>query len=115
MTVPLVYDTGAEIYKKNGANFASISHLETIGLIKFSGLTGYEQNELGKKINAEYVGKKFVLEFSKEADNKIPIGKVLLTETGKSLASITQPESVEGLVDYVTDRWKAGGISINLV
>lgn len=45
---PLIYEPGDEIYTKQGINFESLSHLESLGLIRFSELAGYVRTGFGR-------------------------------------------------------------------
>jgi hypothetical protein len=47
--VPLVFDVKAEIYNREGINFGSLSHLESLGLLQFNHLTGFSLLKLSKK------------------------------------------------------------------
>ena len=104
--VPLVFDVEAEIYNKNGINFNSLSHLESIGLVQFDSISSVLRRNLPKKFAVLYYGKPLTLEMPKDVDNELGIGKVLLTKIGQELAPICGSESVEGFRDYVMDKWK---------
>ncbi len=104
--VPLVFDAGAEIYSNHGINFSSLSHLESIGLIQFNGLTGLARTHLPKEVAVRYYGEPLVLEMPKDADNQLEIGQVLLTRIGQELAPICGSIPVKGFREYVMDKWK---------
>lgn len=104
---PLVLDTKAEIYKKNGLTFNGISHLESIGLITYSNLGAYRRIGLPKEFTIFYYGEPVMMEMSKDSDNELETGHVLLTKVGQELATICCSQPVEGFVDYVKDKWKA--------
>ena len=84
--VPLVFDFEAEIYNRQGIGFTALSHLESIGLIHFAGLTGFKQLGLKKGIVLNYYGKPLHPNMPKDADNELDIGKVMLTRIGQELA-----------------------------
>ena len=102
---PLIYDTSAKIYKKQGINFDALKHLDAIGLISFDGVGGYQILELDQKEKLFYHNIPFILEFHKEQDNNLKIGTVLLTSTGQELANICKPEKVVGFEEYVMNEW----------
>ena len=52
--VPLVFDAEAEIYRNHGLNFNSLSHLESIGLIHFNNLAGFNRLKLPKRFAVQY-------------------------------------------------------------
>lgn len=104
--VPLMFDTDAEIYGKNGINFSALIHLESIGLIQFNSVAGFKRIGLPKWFKVAYYGKPLLLEMPKEADNELAIGHALLTKVGKELAPISGSSPVDGFWDYVADKWK---------
>ena len=103
--VPLIFDVQAEIYMKQGINFTSISHLESIGLIQFETLAGFQRKRLPKTFAVFYYGKPLVLEMPKDSDNILGIGKVLLTKIGGELAPISGSGPVDGFWEYVNEKW----------
>ncbi len=104
--VPLIFDVQADIYNKRGLNFGSIIHLESIGLIQFENLSGFQRLKLPKRPNVFYYGSPLLLEMEKDSDNILELGHVLLTKTGQELAPICQSSPVNGFVDYVKEKWK---------
>lgn len=105
--VPLVFDAQAEVYNKQGIDFNSLSHLESIGLVQFNNIAGYSRLKLPKKFQVFYYGSPLSLEMAGESDNQLEIGKVLLTKTGQELAPICRSKAVPSFVDYVKEQWKA--------
>jgi len=103
---PLVFDSKAPIYNDNGLNFGTLTHLDSIGLIQFSNISGFQRTGLPKTFTISYCGEPLNLTMEKEADNTLAIGKVLLTQVGRELAIVCQAPGVEGFVDYVKDKWK---------
>ena len=103
---PLVFDQKAEIYNRHGINFGTLSHLESIGLVQFSGITGFQRRNLPKRFVVLYYGKSLHLEMPRDTDNALGIGKTLLTKIGQELAPISGSKSVVGFYDYVKDHWK---------
>ena len=104
--VPLVFDVETEIYNKHGINFATLHHLDSIGLVTFQNLTGFARKDVPKILTVNYYGRPLNLEMPKDAGNNLEIGKTLLTRTGNELAPICGSKPVEGFLEYVTDRWK---------
>lgn len=104
--VPLVFDVQAGIYNKYGINFNTLSHLESIGLVQFDALAGFQRLGFPKNIVLFYYGKPLTLNFPNEADNELEIGKTLLTRIGQELAPICGSQPVEGFWEYVKDQWK---------
>ncbi len=103
--VPLVFDVQDEIYNRYGINFVSLSHLESLGLIQFDNLSGFQRLGLPKKFHVFYYGKTVELTMPKEADNNFDLGKVLLTKAGRELAPICSSQPIEGFFDFVYNKW----------
>ncbi len=104
--VPLVFDHDAEIYERQGINFSTLIHLESIGLIQFNHLTGFVRQKAPKSFAVFYYGRKLILEMPNDTDNTLELGKVLLTRVGQELAPICGSMPVEGFWEYVKDQWK---------
>ena len=107
--MPLVFDVQAEIYNKYGINFAALSDLESIGLIRFDGFAGFKLTEIPKSLS--YFGEPLHLNMSRNFDNKLPVGVVLLTRIGRELAPICKRESVDGFYEYVK-KWQGWNLPL---
>jgi hypothetical protein len=103
--VPLVHDVQAEIYNKYGINFDSLSHLESLGLIQFSNIAGFQRLRLPKKFQVFYYGRPVEITMPKESDNILELGKVLLTKAGQELAPVSGSQPIEEFFDFVYDKW----------
>jgi hypothetical protein len=103
--VPLIFDVQGEIYYRNGVDFNALSHLDSLGLIIFSGIAGYRYLKLPKKVRVFYYGKPIDLVLPKEGDNSLNVGKVLLSRAGQEIAPICAEGPVDGFFEYVWDRW----------
>lgn len=104
---PLVFDTRGDIYNILGINFSSLSHLDSLGLIKFNGISGFSRQSLPKNFAVEYCGQPLLLTMQKDTDNILDAGKVLLSQAGRELASIVHAPQVDGFYDYVREKWRA--------
>ena len=104
--VPLVFDEKAEIYNGHGINFGTLSHLESIGLVQFSGIADFQRRNLPKIFTLYYYRKPLLLEMPEDVGNQLSIGKTYLTKIGEELAPICGSKPVDGFYDYVKDRWK---------
>jgi len=103
---PLVFDAKASIYNDRGLNFGTLTHLDSIGLVQFNNISGFSHTGLPKTFTVSYCGQPLTLTMPNEKDNKLSIGRVLLTQVGLELASVCQAPGVEGFVDYVKEKWK---------
>lgn len=105
--VPLIFDADARIYTEYGINFVVLTHLDTIGLVKFNNVTGFVHNGVPKTCSVRYYERRLVLNMKKEADNDLEIGQVVLTRVGSELARVCESGRVDGLLDYVANQWKS--------
>lgn len=109
----LVYDDSHSIYKNNNINFSTLSHLESIGLIKFTSLTNFLISELNQQLGVfSYFNLTIAVEFPKTDNNELNLGKVILTKTGQELAPICGSTPIDGFVEYVKEMWKGFGYKI---
>jgi len=102
--VPLVFNANEEIYYRSGIHFNTLAHLESLGLIQFDNLAGFQRLKLPQIMTVFYYGKATNLTFPHEKDNALPIGKVLLTRAGQQLAPVCGSTPVEGFYEFVYDR-----------
>lgn len=102
---PLIFNTNDKIYNDHGVNFRTLSHLDSIGLVQFNSITGFERIGLPKTFTVLYCGKPLSLTMDKDADNKLPLGNVLFTRVGQELATVCQVPGVEGFDEYVKGKW----------
>lgn len=103
---PLIFDARAPIYDDNGLNFDKLTHLDSIGLIQFSNLSGFRRTGLPKSFTVAYCGKPLTLTMENEKDNQLDIGRILLTQVGAELATVCQAPGVDGFIDYVKGKWE---------
>ena len=101
---PLLFDIENDIYKKHGVDFATVTHLNGIGLIQFETFTGFAQTGCPKRFSWSYYGRLLTIEMPKVLDNNVQIGKALLTKVGRELAPISGSKSVDGFYEYVCDQ-----------
>lgn len=104
---PLVLDEKHEIYHKHGINFGTLTHLESLGLTRFDGLSGFRFTNLPRKIVVFYAAYPLVLTLPNNSGNDLKIGNTLLTQAGGELARIIAADlnPVEGFYDYAYDKW----------
>ena len=107
---PLIFDINDDIYKTNGISFDTLKHLDAIGLISFEPLGGYVIERCGKYLHAFYYGRPVILEFDKDEDNSIDVGRVLLTSIGKELIGICGSSSSNEFYEYVIQKWFDRGL-----
>jgi hypothetical protein len=112
--VPLIYNYSDAIYTRLGIHFDSLKHLMSIGLIHFENF-GYRQENLSPTTPFEYFGRRGSIDFLDPTRCELDIGFVILTQTGKELASVCKAQTILGFFDYVFERWnKTGHIAVKL-
>lgn len=112
---PLIYELQSEIYTAHGINFTSLKHLDSIGLISFESVSGYQREGFGKYIHAFYYGRPTLLEFPADKGNNLEIGHVLLTATGRELAPICGSSRNQTFYEYVIDYWFKRGLILSTI
>lgn len=106
-TSTLIYDVQSEIYNRYGINFETVGHLESLGLVHFSGVTDFELIRLPKHLITYYCGTQVVLTLPNDSENRISQGQVILTQAGLELARISGASGVQDFYNYVYDKWAA--------
>lgn len=112
---PLLYDLKHEVYASQGIHFSAVKHLDSIGLISFESVSGYQRQGFGKHAHAFYYGQPTLLEFPADSGNNLDIGKVLLTATGRELAPICGSRRNQQFYDYVIDYWFKRGLVLSSI
>jgi len=103
---PLVFSEKDSVYKDRGLNFDTLTHLDSIGLIQFSSISGFQREGLPKTFTVRYCQQPLALTMEQESENVLPIGKILLSKVGEELARVSITPGVDGFVDYVKEKWK---------
>ena len=101
---PLIFKWEDEIYTKNGLNFTSLTHLDSIGLIQFQPLSGFRRTELPETFAISYSGNRLDLVITDTTEKTLPIGQVLLTKVGLELVSVCNFSGVDGFFEYVCEQ-----------
>jgi hypothetical protein len=110
---PLIYDFHSEIYKKAGVNFERMNHLDDIGIVSFEprSTAAYCTGVLPQKITAYYQSEPVYSSFQSKT-NVLNAGKVLFSKVGEELATVCTSQPVPGFKEYVIDRWRGGGCTV---
>lgn len=102
--VPIVFDINDEIYNRSNIGFGLLSHLETLGLIRFDNMVGFVKTKLPKRFVASYHGRPLQVTLPNEFDNDLSIGKVILPQAGGELARICGAAATVGFFEYVCEK-----------
>jgi Protein of unknown function (DUF2806) len=103
--MPLIFDFNQSMYTNIGVNFVSLTHLDSIGLLRFESTSGFVIEQLPKFVSASYFGTSIRVEFSGEKNNSLDVGNVLLSQVGMQLARICTAKASEAFLEYVIDHW----------
>jgi len=110
---PIIYDIDSKIYTDQSINFLQLTHLDSIGLISFNNLTEFERTNFNKYTYIHYYDCPLCVEFPNDSGNRINIGKVLLTEMGKEIATICGSIASSEFLLFVIDQWIRSGLIIS--
>jgi len=102
---PLVFDTQDSMYTSQNITFLNLIHLESLGLVQFNNIGGFQNQKLPKKIVVHYYGVPILLTFPEESDNVLELGHVLLTKAGQELANVCGSESSPTFREFVLSKW----------
>lgn len=103
------YDDNSITLAKMGLSFDVINELDTIGLIKFKSILGFNTDKIVEETIATYVnGKTEVIVEHKE--NTIPKGNIMLTKAGECLRNITSCEEICGYDNMIKAYFTKHGI-----
>lgn len=101
-----------KVLDKRGVNFAAITHLESIGLLRFNPVAGFkwtlETSNEEATVLLHYFGQPLVVKLTNKRP-EIEMGAVLLTETGKQLARICGAKPDLEIRDAAISRLVAAG------
>ena len=103
---PLVFDAQEDIYRERGITFASLSHLQSLGLIRLD-MTGVGLTVNSKKLDARYFDEKVQITLPKDKSNSLDVGTVMLTRAGYELSQVCNPEPVDGFFDFAYKKWSS--------
>lgn len=108
----IIYDLAQVIYHKFKITFASLTHLDNIGLIKFSPGSEFCLKELPQKSEIIYYGNQISITFKEEKNGVLEIGYVVFTKIGEQLANICTSIPENGILDYTIEKWKNQGLEV---
>ena len=106
---PLIFDYKSEIYTNNWINFSALKHLDSIWLISYQSLSGYQRQWFWKHAQIFFWNdkkKSILIEFQKETWNNISTWTVLFTTAWKELAGICNPNNIDWFLEYVIEEYK---------
>lgn len=105
----LIFDIESDIYAKEGINYPSITHLDSMGLISFA-IMGVGATMSGST-TAYYHRRPIFIEIPENAT--VDLGQVMLTRAGEQLARICNSVPSEIYLEHVMSNWLKSGYSIS--
>ena len=110
----LILNINDEIYSKEDVIFGHLTHLESIGLIKLNHTIDFAILNMPKVQICNYYGTKFKFTFRKDSGNRLGVGQVILTESGRQLAAIggskMNPEFIEYAMKHYNNKDYVGDV-----
>lgn len=120
--IPLIENLEDPFLKQRGINLLTLEHLDSIGLLKFSDIGGKSFNGVPGGpllIPAVHVATECVYIFEMPASDqkvhKFSIGKCILTDVGREMATLANAEVVEGFVDQCVENWEKAGWTVKQI
>lgn len=104
----IIFNLEGSIYQEHGINFTTLQHLETIGVIKFENLSDF-QLQNSPIMPFCYPGSMPLL-VKPQQGQPIPLGKVMLTESGTELYEVCGTTPTKGVWEYTKQQWQNKGL-----
>jgi hypothetical protein len=111
--MPFIMKADDDVYTSKGLGFVALKHLDSIGLISFESTSGYRQLSLAKYVQIYYFGTPILMEFNKDNDNELNIGKVMLTQAGQELSQVCGAERNEDFYNYLVKSLFEAGLILS--
>lgn len=106
----VVPDYESNIYVENGITFDALVQLEAIGVIRFNEMGSYVKTEVPQATSVAYLETKLLLRLPDTEPDTIPVGRVMLSRTGRELLKVCEVEPVDGFVDYLIKHFSSANI-----
>lgn len=108
----LVFDTTDSVYKDHGITFNALTHLESLGLLRFDPTAGFLRHGIQNDTVIFYYGMPILVGFGDKEEKTLDIGQVLLTQAGQQLAPICGSKGLAEFPEYVARKWTATDVSV---
>ena len=109
---PLIHDPSTDVLKRAGLTFSALTHLNSIGLITFDGISGFTIRDRSDRFVAKYFGKPILVELPVERKSVLYVGMVLLTSIGMELYSVCEATNYDAHFHEAVEQWKTRGYTI---
>ena len=108
---PIIFDQENEIYQKLKLGFTELAHLESLGLLRFDS-NGFSKTHVPSKFSVTYLNSRFAVTLAPNANGRLDVGRVLLSQMGRQLGSICQRCEIPGFAEYVIQQWQMQGHTV---
>ncbi|WP_109486424.1 DUF2806 domain-containing protein [Occallatibacter savannae] len=113
--IPLVLRLPVQVYENYGIDFRALSHLETLGLIRFDHSVGFSRIGVSQRLRVAYFGTEVGLTLQNDRDNQFPCGTTLFTKAGTELSRVCAAKRIDEFFNYVLEEWTKKGFSPTLL
>jgi hypothetical protein len=109
---PIVHDPSARVYTDTGINFATLVHLDALGIVRFEPAIHLSIEGMPSTFEASYFDTRFSMELHGSRQGSLLVGSVALTSVGKELVHIAGASPVDGFAEYcIGDYWIRLGVT----
>lgn len=108
---PIVPATDDTWQKITGLHFQNYLHLQSIGIISFDNVVGYQVQGIKTPLIMEHHGKRYVLQFP-SFPYDFNATKTLLTAPGRKIVGLCQASSPPGYIERITALWMGEQIHV---
>jgi len=109
--LPYISESDAEIYIRHNIYFDVLSHLESIGLIYFDSVDGFQLNDWPRSVVIKYGSMPLSIKMP-EGVSSLPVGKARFTRVGKQLFPLTNAHMITELPQHFADTLAKEKISV---
>ncbi len=108
---PIIYGYTQEMYAQHGINFALLTHLESVGVIRLNldSTFYFTVDDLEQNTLVDYFGSKIPLTFAGNERmlkrNELAIGQAMFTQAGEQLAGICGAKPLDDFFEFLKESW----------
>ena len=108
--VPLVFELNAPIFMNEGLSFDALRELEALGILSVGAATNTMS---GPSRFVFAYPTSHIIDTPGNHEGGLESGHVLPSYAGYELLNLCTPKSVDGFVDYVSDKWRSHGHEVS--
>ncbi|MGA3372977.1 MAG: DUF2806 domain-containing protein [Terracidiphilus sp.] len=109
--VPLIFAVEDSIYKQHGVNVDNLTHLESLGLLRFETFSSFQLQNLSTD-KFSYYETQYYLTPGSNLAHTIMTGNVMLSKSGQELAPICGAKMIDEFPEYAVMKWKENGFEV---